>query len=377
MKALVDDCVTINIFPPGHFYTPETGFIRYYQPKWFYDELIPTEKADLAVIKKTFEIAVERRMMSEVPYGVLLSGGLDSSLVAAVVSRISKAKGDPVISSLSIGLKGQSPDLEAARKVAQFLGTKHYEFTFTVQDGLDALKKLVWHLESYDITTIRASTPMFLLARKVKALGIKMVLSGEGSDEELGGYLYFAEAPSKELFHQECVSRVKNLHTSDCLRANKSTAAWGVEVRVPFLDKDFVDMVMAIDPSDKMFGKDRMEKYIMRKAFDTPEDPYLPNDILWRQKEQFSDGVGYGWIDTLIATANAKITDEMFEQRAEFFPIDTPATKEGYYYRQIFESLFHHPYARKTVAAWVPKWGKSRDPSGRAQKMHAAHDEKK
>jgi asparagine synthase (glutamine-hydrolysing) len=377
MKALVDDCVTINIFPPGYYYTPETGFRRYYEPKWFYEEFIPNEKADLSLIKSTFEKAVERRMMAEVPYGVLLSGGLDSSLVAAVTKRkmIEQGSTTPLI-SISIGLKGQSPDLVAARKVADFLGTKHYEFTFTVQDGLDALKKLIYHLESYDVTTIRASTPMFLLSRKVKALGIKMVLSGEGSDEELGGYLYFAEAPNKELFHQECVRRVKNLHTSDCLRANKSTAAWGVEVRVPFLDKDFVDLVMMIDPAEKMFGKDKIEKYIMRKAFDSEEDPYLPKEILWRQKEQFSDGVGYGWIDTLISTASQKITDEMFEMRAEIFPIDTPKTKEAYYYRQIFEGHFHHPYARKTVQAWVPTWG-SKDPSGRAQKIHAQHDETK
>jgi len=278
--------------------------------------------------------------------------------------------------SISIGLKGQSPDLVAARKAADFLGTKHYEFTFTVQDGLDALKKLVYHLETYDVTTIRASTPMFLLARKVKALGIKMVLSGEGSDEEFGGYLYFSEAPNAELFHQECVRRVKNLHTADCLRANKSTAAWGVEVRVPFLDKDFVDLVMCIDAQEKMFGKDKMEKYILRKAFDDESEPLLPREILWRQKEQFSDGVGYSWIDTLIATAASKVTDEMFAKSAETYPIDPPRTKEAYYYRQIFDSHFHHKDALKTVQAWVPTWG-NKDPSGRAQKLHSAHDDTK
>jgi len=290
--------------------------------------------------------------------------------VASVASRLSKQKGLGQISSFAIGLKDQSPDLVAARKVAQFLGTKHYEFTFTIQDGLDALKRIIYHLETYDVTTIRASTPMFLLSRKIKALGIKMVLSGEGSDEEFGGYLYFAEAPTKELFHQELVRRVKNLHTSDCLRANKSTAAWGVEVRVPFLDKDFVDYVMSIDPGNKLFGNNVMEKSILRKAFEFVNDPYLPTDILWRQKEQFSDGVGYGWIDHLKNMTTQKVNDEIFGMRSEIYPIDTPTTKEAFFYRQIFEQMFHHPYARKTVQTWVPTWGKSKDPSGRVQKLH-------
>jgi len=276
----------------------------------------------------------------------------------------------------AIGVKDQSPDLVAARNVAKFLGTKHYEFTFTIQDGLDALRKLIWHLESYDVTTIRASTPMFLLSRKIKALGYKMVLSGEGSDEELGGYLYFSNAPDKKSFHVETVRRVKNLHTSDCLRANKSTAAWGVEVRVPFLDRDFLDVVMVVDPQEKLITADRMEKYILRKAFDDPADPFLPKEVLWRQKEQFSDGVGYSWIDTLVSTASSKISDDMFTKRAERFPVDTPTTKEAYFYRQIFETHFHHPYARKTVQAWVPTWGASKDPSGRAQKIHQSHIEK-
>jgi asparagine synthase (glutamine-hydrolysing) len=378
MKALVDDCVEIHIFPPGYYYTPETGFRRYYEPKWFYEEFIPKEPADLALIKSTFTNAVRRRMMAEVPYGILLSGGLDSSLVAAVASRLAKEEGQLApMASFSIGLKDQSPDLIAARNVAKFLGTKHYEFTFTLQDGLDALRKLIWHLESYDVTTIRASTPMFLLSRKIKALGYKMVLSGEGSDEELGGYLYFSEAPTKQSFHTETVRRVKNLHTSDCLRANKSTAAWGVEVRVPFLDKDFLDVVMTIDPQEKLITKERMEKYILRKAFDDEKDPFLPKEVLWRQKEQFSDGVGYSWIDTLVAHAVAKVSDDMFEKRQERFPLDTPTTKEAYFFRQIFEQHFHHPYARKTVQAWVPTWGTSKDPSGRAQKIHQQHDEKK
>jgi len=378
MKALVDDCIEINIFPPGFYFTPETGFKRYYEPKWFYEELIPTQAADLALIRSAFETAVKRRMMAEVPYGILLSGGLDSSLVAAVATRHARAEGLLApMASFSIGLKDQSPDLVAARNVAKFLGTKHYEFTFTLQDGIDVLRKLIWHLESYDVTTIRASTPMFLLSRKIKALGYKMVLSGEGSDEELGGYLYFAEAPTKQSFHVETVRRVKNLHTADCLRANKSTAAWGVEVRVPFLDRDFLDVVMSVDPQEKLITKDRMEKYILRKAFDDEADPWLPKEVLWRQKEQFSDGVGYSWIDTLVANATQKITDDMFAKRQERFPVDPPHTKEAYFYRQIFESHFHHPYARKTVQAWVPTWGLSKDPSGRAQKIHQQHDDQK
>jgi len=376
MKSLVDDCVEIYIFPPGYYYTPETGFKRYYEPKWFYEELIPVQAADLGAIKSSFEIAVKRRMMSEVPYGILLSGGLDSSLVASVASRFAKAEGLPPLASFSIGLKDQSPDLVAARNVAKFLGTKHYEFTFTLQDGLDALRKLIWHLESYDVTTIRASTPMFLLSRKIKALGYKMVLSGEGSDEEFGGYLYFGEAPTKRDFHIETVKRVKNLHTSDCLRANKSTAAWGVEVRVPFLDRDFLDVAMSIDPQDKLISKEKMEKWILRKAFDSPENPFLPSEVLWRQKEQFSDGVGYGWINTLRAHTESKISDALFENRAERFPIETPTTKEAYFYRSIFEQHFHHPYARKTVQPWVPTWGASKDPSGRAQKLHQQHEQK-
>jgi asparagine synthase (glutamine-hydrolysing) len=380
MKALVEDCEEIAIFPPGSYYTPETGFVRYYEPSWWDPSVVPTTAPDLIKIRDAFTKAVERRLMAEVPFGILLSGGLDSSLVASVATRLIRARGDQSpIASFSIGLKGQSPDLVAAQKVADFLGTKHYEFTFTLQDGLDVLRKLVWHLETYDVTTIRASTPMFLLARRIKAIGYKMVLSGEGSDEELAGYLYFHNAPSAAALHEETVNRVKNLHTSDCLRANKSTAAWGLEVRVPFLDKDFIDVAMSFDPAEKLFGEERgrMEKYIIRKAFDDEEHPYLPKDVLWRQKEQFSDGVGYSWIDTLIATAAESISDVDFEKRAERWPEGTPITKEAYFYRNVFDELFPHQQAKETVAAWVPTWGNSKDPSGRAQKFHSSHDETK
>eukprot|EP01127_Copromyxa_protea_P017377 TRINITY_DN5289_c0_g1_i1.p1 TRINITY_DN5289_c0_g1~~TRINITY_DN5289_c0_g1_i1.p1 ORF type:complete len:542 (-),score=117.41 TRINITY_DN5289_c0_g1_i1:30-1655(-) len=380
MKALVEDCKELSVFPPGTYYTPETGFVRYYDPIWWNPEVVPTKKPDLAEIRNAFTQAVERRLMADVPFGILLSGGLDSSLVASVATRLIRQRDSQApVASFSIGLAGQSPDLVAAKRVADFLGTKHYEFTFTLQDGLDVLKKLIWHLETYDVTTIRASTPMFLLARRIKALGYKMVLSGEGSDEEMAGYLYFHNAPSPAALHEETVNRMKNLHTSDCLRANKSTAAWGLEVRVPFLDKDFMDVVLSFDPAEKMFGKEigRMEKHVIRKAFEDAGNPFLPADVLWRQKEQFSDGVGYSWIDTLISTASASVSDEDFEKREERWPVGAPITKEAYYYRTIFDELFHHEGAKETVADWVPTWGASKDPSGRAQKFHAAHDETK
>jgi len=268
-------------------------------------------------------------------------------------------------------LKG-APDLIAARKVANFLGTEHHEFHFTVQDGIDAIINVIWHLESFDVTTIRASTPMFLLARMIKATGVKMVLSGEGSDEIFGGYLYFYKAPNATELHKETIRRVKNLHTSDCLRANKSTSAFGVEVRVPFLDKDFLDIAFSVDPKYKLCSKDRMEKYIIRKAFDIPDNPYLPSEILWRQKEQFSDGVGYAWIDGLKAYAEREITDALFLSRVSRFPDDTPATKEAFLYRQMFESLFPQKEARKTVVQWIPTWSAVSDPSGRAQEIHTA-----
>jgi asparagine synthase (glutamine-hydrolysing) len=346
--------------------------------------------------------------MAEVPYGVLLSGGLDSSLVASIAQRETlrmnelakkRASGTngaangfeadghaaghlvgiddsnelatvqilPQLNTFSIGLEG-SPDSIAAKQVADFLGTKHHTFTFTIDDGLNALSDVIFHLESFDVTTIRASTPMFLLSRKIKAMGVKMVLSGEGSDEIFGGYLYFHNAPDKSALHQELINRVNNLHLSDCLRANKSTSAWGVEARVPFLDKEFLDVSMNIDPQEKIITKERIEKYIIRKAFDTTDEPeiepYLPDNILWRQKEQFSDGVGYGWIDALKDHAEMNVTDEMMKNPKPEWGSDVPDSKEAYWYRCMFDEHFP-PYCAKTVLRWVPTWSKQTDPSGR------------
>ncbi|KAI9168232.1 asparagine synthetase [Blastocladiella emersonii ATCC 22665] len=395
MKALNEDCDRIVAFPPGHVYSSVTGkTTRYYSPSWWDPKVVPSDQGaeyDLVKLRESLERAVKKRLMTEVPYGVLLSGGLDSSLIASIAARVTRrapasATGDdvdaavqaaaewPVLHSFSIGLPG-SPDLAAAERVAEFIGTKHRGFTFTVQEGLDALADVIYHLETYDVTTIRASTPMYLLSRKIKAMGVKMVLSGEGSDEVFGGYLYFHQAPSDQEFHAECVTRVANLHTADCLRANKSTMAWGLEARVPFLDREFLDVAMTTDPRHKRCALDeggRMEKYLVRKAFDTPNDPYLPHDILWRQKEQFSDGVGYSWIDTLRDHAERAVSDEKWRARAVRFPHDTPTTREAYYYREIFHRHFPQRACVDSVVRWVPRldWGCSEDPSGRAQAAH-------
>ncbi|KAF8522237.1 hypothetical protein BU17DRAFT_75295 [Hysterangium stoloniferum] len=427
LKALVDDCDKIISFPPGHIYDSRMDKTeRYYNPSWFKgdeDNVNPaTGAADLTLLRKSLEAAVRKRLMSEVPYGVLLSGGLDSSLIAAIAARetervahaqyearqtrLSQAQlsGPPTptesfvtegatisswpqLHSFSIGLRN-APDLLAARKVAAYLGTVHHEYVFTVQEGIDAIPDVIYHLETYDVTTVRASTPMYLLSRKIKAIGVKMVLSGEGSDEIFGGYLYFHAAPDAKSFHQECVKRVKNLHTADCLRANKSTMAWGLEARVPFLDKSFLEVAMNVDPKYKMFSKgvDQetdedgcpiMEKYIIRKAFDVSHDgekPYLPRSILWRQKEQFSDGVGYSWIDGIKDHAAEVVSDEAFAKRNETYPIDTPDTKEGYFIREIFEGLFPSDTAARTAVRWIPRgdWGCSSDPSGRSVSIHQA-----
>lgn len=363
LKCLYPVCDKIIAFPPGHVYDSKTDTTtRYFQPTWWDPTRVPSTPIDYKLLRATFEKSVRKRLMAEVPYGVLLSGGLDSSLVASIAQRetlrqrslqnieTNGVNGDaglvgiddsnelstvtflPQLHSFSIGLPG-APDTKAAIEVAKFLGTKHHDFTFTIEDGLDALSDVIYHLESYDITTVRASTPMYLLSRKIKALGVKMVLSGEGSDEIFGGYLYFHAAPNKEEFHKETVKRVKNLHLSDCLRANKSTAAWGVEARVPFLDKEFLEVAMNIDPKEKMITKDRIEKYILRKAFDTSDEPetkpYLPDNILWRQKEQFSDGVGYGWIDALKDNAELHVTDEMMKNPKPEWGDDIPDSKEG------------------------------------------------
>ncbi|KAI0028118.1 glutamine-hydrolyzing asparagine synthase [Vararia minispora EC-137] len=429
LKCLVDDCDKIESFPPGHVYdSVDDSTTRYFNPTWWSgdadDVQPPTNLANLALLRETLEAAVKKRLMSEVPYGVLLSGGLDSSLIAAIAVRetekLAKAQrerrqqlagtmtppsqtpangsvplaGDeevdpvtwPQLHSFSIGLPG-SPDLLAAQKAARFLGTIHHGFTFTVQEGLDAIPEVIHHLETFDVTTVRASTPMYLLSRKIKAMGVKMVLSGEGSDEIFGGYLYFHAAPNAKSFHQECVRRVKDLHTADCLRANKSTMAWGLEARVPFLDKAFLEVAMNIDSHEKMFskcskqelddeGRPKMEKYIIRKAFDCSPDgkPYLPDSILWRQKEQFSDGVGYSWIDGMKDHAVDVVSDEDFAKRADRWPQSTPDTKEAYWIRDIFESYFPSDAAASTAVRWIPRgdWGCAPDPSGRAVGIHNA-----
>ncbi|CCE63053.1 hypothetical protein TPHA_0D04200 [Tetrapisispora phaffii CBS 4417] len=409
LKCLTDDCDSIVAFPPGHVYDSVTDQItRYYTPDWIDENRIANQPLDLMKIRHSLEKAVRKRLMAEVPYGVLLSGGLDSSLIASIAARetekaMKTASSDSLSSSVNqltgiddngnlrssgwsrlhsfaIGLPG-APDLIAAKKVAKFIGSVHHEHTFTLQEGLDALDDVIYHLETYDVTTIRASTPMFLLSRKIKAQGVKMVLSGEGSDEIFGGYLYFAQAPSAAEFHTESVKRVKNLHLSDCLRANKSTMAWGLEARVPFLDREFLDLCMNIDPSEKMINQKegRIEKYILRKAFDTTDEPnekpYLPDEILWRQKEQFSDGVGYSWIDGLKDTAERVISDELFENPREHWGSDIPTTKEAYWYRLKFDALFPQPTAASTVMRWIPKadWGCAEDPSGRYAKIHEQH----
>ncbi|CAN6325542.1 unnamed protein product [Urochloa humidicola] len=391
MKALNEDCVRFEIFPPGHLYSSAAaGFRRWYNPRWF-PEQVPAAPYDPLVLREAFEKAVIKRLMTDVPFGVLLSGGLDSSLVASVTKRHlveteAAEKFGTELHSFVVGLEG-SPDLKAAREVADYLGTIHHEFHFTVQDGIDAIEEVIYHDETYDVTTIRASTPMFLMARKIKSLGVKMVLSGEGSDELLGGYLYFHFAPNKEEFHKETCRKVKALHQYDCLRANKATSAWGLEVRVPFLDKEFIDVAMGMDPEWKMYDKDlgRIEKWVMRKAFDDEENPYLPKHILYRQKEQFSDGVGYSWIDGLKAFTEQQVTDEMMANAAKLYPYNTPVNKEAYYYRMIFERLFPQDSARETVPwgpsiacstpaaiEWVEQWKASNDPSGRFISSHDA-----
>jgi asparagine synthase (glutamine-hydrolysing) len=411
LKCLHSVCDKIVSFPPGHVYDSKTGeTTRYFKPSWWEPSKVPSTPVDLKVIREALEKSVRKRLMAEVPYGVLLSGGLDSSLVASIAQRETlrlkqkslEANGGvapadelyheealvgiddddnlstvtylPQLNSFSIGLPG-SPDNKAALEVAKFLGTKHHVMTFTIEDGLNALSDVIYHLESYDVTTIRASTPMYLLSRKIKAMGIKMVLSGEGSDEIFGGYLYFHGAPDKESFHEETVRRVKNLHLADCLRANKSTSAWGLEARVPFLDKEFLEESMNIDPQDKMITKEKIEKYILRKAFDTSDDPsaeaYLPDNILWRQKEQFSDGVGYGWIDALKDNAELHVTDEMMKNPKAEWGDDIPDTKEAYWYRTMFDE--HFPaHCASTVMRWTPTWSKQTDPSGRAISIHQA-----
>ena len=376
MKALADKCTSFAAFPPGHYYTPETGFVEYYKPDW-YDYTKADKALDLTKIRESLIEATRKRLMADVPLGVLLSGGLDSSLTSSIAARLMKDSGQK-LHSFSIGLDESAPDLVAARKVAEFLGTEHHEIHFTVEEGLEILKKLVWHLETYDVTSIRASTPMYFLSKAIKERGVKVVLSGEGADEIFGGYLYFKNAPSEEEFQKETIRRVKRLATADCLRADKSTMAHGLEARVPFLDKAFLKVAMETQAKYKMpVTYDGVEKYIVRKAFDTPEEPFLPKEVLWRQKEQFSDGVGYSWIDELISYASARVSDLEMAQAAEKYPHNTPITKEAYFYREIFASHFPQESAAKTVKRWIPKWQEDLDPSGRANTSHVASTAKK
>jgi asparagine synthase (glutamine-hydrolysing) len=373
MKPLVDQCKTFSTFPPGHFYTAETGFVKYYKPK-YEDHTKATEPLSLDAIRESLTEATRKRLMSDVPIGVLLSGGLDSSLTSSIAARL-LAEAGKNLHSFSIGLNASSPDAEAARKVAAFLGTEHHEIHFSVEQGLEILDKLIWHLETYDVTSVRASTPMYFLSKAISDLGIKVVLSGEGADEIFGGYLYFRNAPSTEEFQKETIERVQKLFTADLLRADKSTMAHGLEARVPFLDKAFLDMSMLIEAKEKQPSTyDGVEKYILRKAFDTPETPYLPQEILWRQKEQFSDGVGYNWIDQLIEYCESKVTDAQLEAAAERFPYNTPMTKEAYFYRDIFHKHFPQKSAAQTVRKWIPKWQENEDPSGRANAAHIHAD---
>ena len=373
MKSIADQCKTFSTFPPGHYYTPETGFVKYFQPKWE-DETLAVEELDLKAIRETLSEGVRKRLMSDVPIGVLLSGGLDSSLTSSIASRYMKEMGK-TLHSFSIGLDAEAPDAKAARKVAEFLGTQHHEIHFTIEQGIEILDKLIWHLETYDITSVRASTPMYFLSKAITDKGIKVVLSGEGADEIFGGYLYFRNAPSAEDFQKETIERVQKLFTADLLRADKSTMAHGLEARVPFLDKAFLELAIKIKPEEKMPQTyDGVEKYILRKAFDTPEQPYLPSEVLWRQKEQFSDGVGYNWIDTLIDYCSSQVTEEQLERAEETYPYNTPLTKEAYFYRSIFHKHFPQVAAAQTVRKWIPKWQENQDPSGRANAAHVQAD---
>ncbi len=373
MKSIADQCVTFSTFPPGHYYTEKTGFVKYYQPEWE-DETKAVNEVDLVAINESLTEAVRKRLMADVPFGVLLSGGLDSSLTSSIACRLLEGTGQK-IHSFSIGLDETAPDLLAARKVAKFIGTEHHDVFFTVQQGIEILEKLIWHLETYDVTSIRASTPMYFLSKAITEKGIKMVLSGEGADEVFGGYLYFRNAPSVEDFQKETIERVQKLSTADLLRADKSTMAHGLEARVPFLDKAFLELTIKTKPEEKMPQTyNGVEKYILRKAFDTPERPYLPEEVLWRQKEQFSDGVGYNWIDTLIEHCTSQVSDEEFAKAEELFPYNTPATKEAFYYRSIFHKFYPQESAAHTVRKWIPKWQENQDPSGRANAAHVQAD---
>ena len=384
LKALEGVCNKIEIFPPGHFMSgKDNKLVKWYDRDWMNFDHIKDNNTSIDELQVALKNAVHRQLMSDVPYGVLLSGGLDSSITSALAKKYSKNRIEsndvksawyPQLHSFAVGLKG-SPDLIAAQKVANHIDSIHHEITFTVQEGLDAIRDVIYHLETYDVTTIRASTPMYLMARVIKSMGIKMVLSGEGADEIFGGYLYFHKAPDSKEFHEETVRKLDKLYQYDCLRANKSLAAWGIEGRVPFLDKEFIDVAMRINPKDKMITSKKMEKWVLRKSF----EKYLPESVAWRQKEQFSDGVGYDWIDSLKDLVNKKVSDDMFKNAKFTFPFQTPMSKEEYYYRSIFEDHFPSETSATTVPS-VPsvacstpialEWDKAfknlNDPSGRS-----------
>lgn len=385
LKALEGFCEAYEPFLPGHYYYSKTGLNKWYKRDWEEYANVKDNGASSTDIKIALEDAVKRQLMSDVPYGVLLSGGLDSSVTSAVAMKFAHRRIEenmqkgawwPQLHSFAVGLKG-APDLAKAREVADFIGTVHHEINYTVQEGLDAIRDVIYYIETYDVTTVRASTPMYLLARVIKSMGIKMVLSGEGADEVFGGYLYFHKAPSAEEFHKETVRKIGKLYLYDCLRANKSLSAWGVEGRVPFLDKEFLDVAMRLNPEAKMCPGTVMEKKIVREAF----QDMLPASVAWRQKEQFSDGVGYSWIDTLKKLTSEAVSDEQMAHAAERFPINTPLNKEEYYYRTIFEEHFPSESAAKSVPheasvacstaialEWDAAWKNMNDPSGRAVK---------
>ena len=384
LKSLEGVCDKIELFPPGHYLESSSmNLVKWYDPEWVSYEHVKDSETSIKAIHDSLSAAVKRQLMSDVPYGVLLSGGLDSSITSALAKKFaskrieSNDKQDawyPQLHSFSVGLK-DAPDLKAARIVADHIGTIHHEINFTVQEGIDAIRDVIYHLETYDITTIRASTPMYLIARAIKSLGIKMVLSGEGADELFGGYLYFHKAPNAKEFHEETVRKLDKLHQYDCLRANKSLAAWGIEGRVPFLDKEFIDVAMNINPEDKMIKNGRIEKWVLREAF----KDYLPESVLWRQKEQFSDGVGYSWIDSLKDLVSKEVSDHNLENASKTYPINTPRNKEEYYYRSIFNNHFPSDASAMSVPSvpsvacstpqaleWDEAFKNMNDPSGRS-----------
>ncbi len=388
LKALEGFCESYEPFLPGHYYWSREGEMkRWYQRDWMEYAAVKDNDAQVSDVKEALEQAVQRQLMSDVPYGVLLSGGLDSSVISAIAKKYAARRIEtdgasdawwPQLHSFAIGLK-DAPDLSKAREVADYIGTVHHEINYTIQEGLDAIRDVIYFIETYDVTTVRASTPMYLIARVIKSMGIKMVLSGEGADEIFGGYLYFHKAPTAEAFHEETLRKLSKLYLYDCLRANKSLSAWGVEGRVPFLDKEFLDVAMRLNPAAKMAPGKVIEKKIVREAF----ADMLPESVAWRQKEQFSDGVGYNWIDTLKEITAAAVSDEQMAQAAQRFPINTPMSKEEYYYRSIFEEHFPSESAARSVPsvpsvacstaealAWDTAFQNLNDPSGRAVDVH-------